>query len=260
MKKDTKQVSKVGQGGFSLSKKQYTIGEIFPDFPTAPDYPEEENFETDGLIDMEFMRKIFLMCDENPPQLDNVWGRREYLCLVFESREQKNELLHEYDLYRLGDKYMEAEIFADAFGIDLAAGTITPKEATGHSFGKTTSTFSQSLSFGANNATFDFGVKRDKKEIDESLKETRAREKDLAKWMEWTGDPEYFLCLSFRNKEEKEGFQKAINAKAEYDDRYIWCHDFAKAVGATLVPCLFKNKNEYKGCDKKMADMIFHGD
>ena len=260
MKKEKKLVSKVGQGGFSLNKTNRTIGEIFPGFPLNPDYPEEESFEKNSLVEVEYMRNIFLMCDATPPQLDSLWGRKEYLCLVFESSEQKDELLHEYDLYRLGNQYIEAETFADAFGIDLLTGTITHKEAKGLSFGKTTTSFSSNMNFGANSTTYDFGTKDDKQEISESLKETRAREKELAKWMAWTGDPTYFLCLAFRSKEEKDAFQKAINIQAEYDGKYIWCHDFAKAIGATLVPCLFKNKNDYKSCDKKISEIIYRGE
>lgn len=257
MKKGKKLVSKVGTGGFSTNKKEINIEEVFAGYPPAsPAYGENEDVEADSLAEMEWVLAWLKHSDTHPPKIDNIHGRNNYFCIVFESREQKDEFLHECDLYRIGDKYLEGEIFADAFGIDLATGTIKKRKQNGMAFGKSSLSFGSTLSFDGKSQLNLSNAK--KKEISEHLKKVREDEKNLAKYMAWCSEAEYWLALAFRNEKEKENCLKALGLELEYDGKYLWCHDVAKALGVELVPCTFKNKNEYTGHDARIESMIYY--
>lgn len=122
------------------------------------------------------------------------------------------------------------------------------------SFGISTLATSSSLKFGT--STMDFGNKPQKPEIAEKLKQLRASEKQLAKRMEWVADPEYWVCLAFKDEKDKKNLLKALGLELEFGGKYLWCHDVAKSLGVALIPCNFKNKGVYSGKDAKLEGML----
>ena len=193
--------------------------------------------------------------DAHPPKIHTLYGRRIFFAICFESRDQKNEFLRECDLYRLGDKYLSGEDCAEAFGIDLATGAKgAVKKKSGMAFGKSSLALSSSLKFGT--STMNFGSKSKKSEISEHLKQLRGSERQLAKLMEWRADPEYWICLAFKDEKDKENLLKALGLELEFGGKYLWCHDVAKSLGVDLIPCEFKNKDVYSGNDAKLEAMI----
>lgn len=260
MKKGKKLVSKIGTGGFSTNKKEVNIEEVFAGYPPfAPAYGEIEDVEADSQAELEWVLEWLLHSDKHPPKIDTVHGRNIYFCIIFESREQKDEFLYECDLYRIGDKYLAGEVFAEAFGIDLKTGTKKERKQKGMAFGKSSLSFGSSLSFDTQ-GQFNFGTGPKKKELSEHLKKVREDEKNLAKYMEWCAEAEYWFALAFRTEEEKANCLKALGLELEYDGKYLWCHDVAKALGVELVPCTFKNKNAYSGHDARIESMIYYKD
>lgn len=256
MKKEKLLVSKVGKGGFSLGKKEVDIAEVFEGYPDfQPPYGEEMDLEKDAILELENARSVLLFSDTHPPKIDTIYGRTINFCICFESREQKNEFLHEAGLYRFGDKYLAAEDFAEAFGIDLESGRKNLAEKkSGMAFGKSSMSFGSSLSFGSSSLSFE-GTKK-KKEVTEKMKQIRASEKELAKLMEWRADPEYWICLAFSSESHKTNLLKALGLELEFDGKYLWCHDVAKSLGVELLPCTYKNKDVYSGNESKLEAMI----
>lgn len=254
MKKEKRSVSKIGSGSFSFNKQEINIDKIFEGYPdfNMP-YGEVENAEADSIVELEHTLKILKWSDEHPPQINAVQARSIYFCIVFESREQKNSFLQECDLFHIGDKYIAGEDFADAFEIDLNAGKRN-KKASKKGMAFSTMKIGSSLNFGQSSLTFD--KKNKKPEISEKLKGIRADEKQLAKYMEWCADPEYWICLCFRNEQEKTNMLKALNLELEYNNKYLWCYDVAKSLNVELIPCNFLNKGLYTGREKKLEDLV----
>lgn len=256
MKKDKRLVSKVSSGAFSFRAEEVSVENVFSGYPSfvAP-YSEDVDPEQDALAELNHALEILKFSDENPPQIETIHGRSIFFCVCFESREQKNTFLQECDLFRLGDKYLSGEDFAEAFGIDLTTGARNVAAAKkGMAFGKSSLALSNSLNFGK--TSLQFTGKKKKSEVSEKLKNIRADEKQLAKYMEWCADPEYWICLCFRTESEKANMLKALGLELEFGGKYLWGHDVAKALGKELVPCPFKNKGLYSGRETKLEAMV----
>lgn len=256
MKKEKHLVSKVGKGGFSLGKEIVSPEEVFEGYPSLEvKYTDNFDLEEDSIRELEHALEWLKWSDTHPPKIHTLYGRHIFFTICFESRDQKNEFLRECDLYRLGDKYLSGEDFAEAFGIDLATGTKgAGKKKSGMSFGKSSLSLSSSLKFGT--STMNFGIKSKKPEVSEHLKQLRASERQLAKLMEWRADPEYWICLAFKDEKDKENLLKALGLDLEFGGKYLWCHDVAKSLGIDLVPCDFKNKDVYSGNEAKLEAMV----
>ena len=252
MKNAKLSVSKIGAGSFSLNAKKTTFDEALAGYPAfQPTLPQNCDVEHASALELEQCLKVLLYSDEHPPK-DSPNGTNIYFSIVFESREQKDKFLKDLDLFRISDKYLWGEEFAAATGINLKTGTrkkITEKKS---SFGN----FGVGFSFGSN-TNFSFGAKP-KEELSEAAKANKARTKELARYIDWIVDSEYFFCLSFHTEKEKSNCLKALGLELEYGGKYLWCHDVAKVLGMELIPCEFKEKNTYKqGTNKRMEDMAF---
>lgn len=250
MKREKHLVSKIGKGGFSFRGKEPTIEEIFEGYPPfTPPYSEDVDPEKDAVLELEHTLSVLKYSDAHPPKIDTVHGRNIYFCICFESRDQLDDFLHKVDLYRLGDKYLTAEDFAEAFGIDLETGKKDlSQKKSGMVFGKT------SMNFGTSSLSFQ--SPKGKKEISEKLKAIRADEKDLAKLMEWRADPEYWLCLAFASEKHKQNLLAALGLELEFGGKYLWCHDVAKALDVELLPCTFPNKDVYQGKETRLEALV----
>ena len=90
-----------------------------------PDFTDD--IETDTRLDLQFVLDVLEWADKNPPKTKNILDSNIYFVIVFESREQKDKWLKDADLFRVGDKYLDAALFAEAFGIDMKKGVIKPK-------------------------------------------------------------------------------------------------------------------------------------
>ena len=255
MKKEKLLVSKIGKGGFSFGMKEKSPEDVFRGYPPLDvPYGEDVDMEADGIIELEHALEWLLWSDTHPPQIDTIYGRTTFFCVCFESREQKNAFLQECGLYRIGDKYLSGEDFAEAFGIDLATGTKDDAaKKSGMAFGKNSLNLSSSLKFGSSNLKFG---KKEKQEVSEHLKNLRSSEKKLAKLMEWRADPEYWVCLAFKNDMDKTNLLKALGLELEWNGKYLWCHDVANALGMTLIPCEYQNKDAYSGNESKLEAMV----
>ncbi len=245
---------------FSANNKAPSIEEIFEGYPSFEvPYPEDEDYSRDEAIAFEHARNILLWSDQHPPKTGNILDSNIYFVICFESRDQKEELLEKQGLLQAGDKYLSAYDFAAAMGIDLKTGQRCEKKAVkkGLNFlgGGKGLNFTSSLSFG-NNTGLDFGGLSKKKEISEELKAIRKDEKKVAEYMQWTADPEYWICICFNTKEERENCLKAIGLPLEYNDRYMWGLDFAKSFGIELTPCPHKQKDVYSGREKRLESFV----
>lgn len=253
MKNAKLSVSKIGAGGFSLSKDKKSIAEALAGYPSlVPEIPEGCSTELASVLELEHCLKIMKYSDEHPPQVDSPHGTNIYFTVVFESRAQKEKFLKDLDLFRISDKYLWGEEFAAATGINLKTGTRKKVAQKKSAFGN----FGTGFSFGGN-ANFSFGMKP-KEELSEAAKANKARTKELAQYIDWITDSEYFFCLSFRTEQEKENCLKALGLELEFGGKYLWCHDVASVLGLELIPCEFNEKNTYReGSNKRIEEMSF---
>ena len=244
MRRGKLSASKFSTSGFSLSSSSESEDpKQFVDSLPFKLPPPTDDIEQDSINELEYVLNCMKYCDSHPPQTGNVLDSPHYIVIVFESREQKDQWLKDCDLYRLGDKYLEAEYFASTFGIDLKKGTIKNKAIKKESKLQ----FSSGLNFG------NFGPA--KKEISETLKSIRKDERQLNDYLDWVVQSDFWLCLCFPDETQKANLLKALGLELEWD-KYLWCHDVAKVVKLDLVPCTYKQRAFSGKQDPKLCELV----
>ncbi len=232
---------------FNNKKKMLTAEEFMKNIPIHdPITDKTEGVEKDNAKDFLYVKEVLKYCDEHPQDTGTALHSPIFLCIVFESLEQKDKLLKDADLFRIGNKYIEAKYFADAFNINLDKGVIEkPKKKAKQA----------EYSFNFGNTGFDFGELKKKKEISETLKGIRTKEKALAEYMTWVIETEYWLCLCFETEKHKTNFLKALGLELEWG-KYLWCHDVAKVLHWELEECTFKDRAFSGKTDPKLCSLV----
>lgn len=243
---------------FSFDENNVDYDKVFEGYPPfEPPYDEvDRSFETNMRIALEHVFTILKYSDEHPPYVPSeACGRSIFLYIIFESSDQIIDFKKQIKKAKVDGIDFKAEEFAEAVGIDLTTGKLQRKSSSQSASNGLNFTQNNSLNFGT--SSFDFNSSKKKPEISDQLKAIREDEKNLAKYMKWTAENNYFLSLCFLSENEKENMLKALNLQPECNGRFLWCHDVARVLGIELLPCHFKNKQAYvSGRDKKLENLV----
>lgn len=262
MKKDKHWASK-NNGTFDANDTSLLYSTVFEGYPDlVPAYGEKEDLETDSETELLHVLKWLKFADEKPPKINSVHGRNIYFTIVFESRDQKNDFLNQCDLFKIGDKYITGEDFAEAFGINLKTGERNEKKRkSGVSFANIANNAGKNFNFTCDATKhfqcpeIQFGNVKKKKEVGEKLKEIRKSEKETQEFLLWSCDTEYYVCIAFKTEKEKENMLKAVNMSLEFEGKYLWGPTLAKNLGIEVIPCTFKNVRVESRLDKKIESV-----
>lgn len=214
--------------------------------------------EKDAAAELDAMRDMLMSCTETPPNTGDIRDSPHGFCVCFEGRSQKNKFLTDIGMMKFADKYMDGYALAEMIGLDMDKGTFDPESGTMNVAGLGSGR--KALAFGANKMKFgqlDKG-KMPPKEIGEVLTSIRADEKQLAKYMDWVIDAEYWIWLEFWTQDEADKFLAIMGLKADagWNRPYVWCHDFADKIGIALEPCVFKDRAFSGKEDPKLCSLV----
>lgn len=259
MRKGKRSATKPGKTGFSFDNVPAADDlDTFEGYPAFHAWDDGKTIEENCRLSMQSWLACLKHSDKHPPKLASDYEEFSWpynLTIVFESFDQKCVFFEKY-MPQLGDFMLEiiGSRIAEAFHIDLETGSpvapyIAPEK-------KDNKKFNFSSSFNFSQTQLDFGNKKPEKTVPETLQNIRAEEKKLASYLLWTEQGDYYSNIMFKTEKEKSNFLKALNLEAEFDGKYIWGPDFAKALGLEVIPCEFKNKPLYAGRERRLEELI----
>ncbi len=212
--------------------------------------------EHDCAMLHKIVRRVLLDATKNPrvPPVRDVLYPFGFV-IAFNGREWRDKLLADLGLAAHGDKYLDGHVVAAVLGIELERDTPwSPPKFTAHKepSAGASGKFAAAKGFKAGKLA---AVEEVKAEVGEALQNIRSEEKNVAKYIEWTGDMGFWSSVCFRSQECADRFLRTLGVPIN-EKRYMWGDDLAARLGITLPPFTFKYRAQPAKEDTKLCALV----